>query len=675
MSSFRATDFDDYFDNIRALPWHEWIPASGSFPVRGRSHKSQLASVPANQGVAKKAIVEQLRESHGVSELPETGPQFPIEVAILRNQVTVTLDTTGDGLHKRGYRQGMGTAPLRETLAAALVLISGWRPEFPLIDPFCGTGTIPIEAALIGRNIAPGSHRSFAAESWAALDQPLWQVAREEAAAAQIASLPQPILGTDTDRRALGNARIHAEQAGVSDDIHFQQKDFSDLSSSRKFGCLITNPPYGQRLAFADARQLDDLYRSMPDVLRRLPTWSHYILTAYADFEKTIGQPANRRRKLYNGRIECQYYQFFGPRPPRNSTEQQSHQPHQDHGASLATFEPDPSQHRATLARSPAFGGLPAGAQRQADEFRNRLIKRAKHLRRWPGRGITCFRLYERDVPDVPLVVDRYEDWLHIAEFARPHERTASQHRQWLELMKTTAATALEVPLNKTVLKTRSRQRGTSQYERLAEGGQELIVGERDLRFLVNLTDYLDTGLFLDHRNTRQMVREQAAGKRVLNLFAYTGSFTVYAAAGGAKTTTTVDVSNTYLAWAQRNLTLNELTGPQHSFVKSDAMSYLRSLSTEDQFDLAIVDAPTFSNRKGLEQDWEVQRDHVALLNLLLPHIAPAGQIYFANNFRRFKMNSAELVDATVREITKQTIPDDFRNQRIHRCFVVCGPA
>jgi 23S rRNA (guanine2445-N2)-methyltransferase / 23S rRNA (guanine2069-N7)-methyltransferase len=662
MSSFRATDFDDYFDGIKAIPWHEWIPADGSFPVRGKSQKSQLASVPANQGVAKKAIVEQLREAHGAAELPETGTSYPIEVSVIRNQVSVALDTTGVGLHKRGYRQGMGAAPLRETMAAALVLISGWRSEFPLIDPFCGTGTIPIEAAMIGRKIAPGKNRTFAAEAWNAVAPALWQAAREEAVAQELPHLPQPLLGTDNDRRALGNARIHAEKAGVAAEIHFQQLEFSETSSSREYGCLITNPPYGQRLGRDEAQELHQLYRSIPDVLRRLPTWSHYLLTAYPEFEKIVGQKADRRRKLYNGRIECQYYQFFGPRPSK----QRAAAP----PAETAAAEPATAPNRATLQRGPAFGGLDEGAARQAEDFRNRLMKRARHLRRWPGRGITCYRLYERDVPDVPLVVDRYEDWLHMAEFARPHERTVAQHNAWLELMRKTAAEALGVDLEKTIFKTRERQRGTNQYERLASTGHEILVGERDLKFLVNLVDYLDTGLFLDHRNTRQMVREHATGKRVLNLFAYTGSFTVYAAAGGAKATTTVDLSNTYLDWALRNLEENDLMDSHHQFVKSDAMQFLRSLPTEEQFDLAVVDAPTFSNSKSLENDWEVQRDHAQLLNLLIPHMSPTGSIYFSNNFRRFKL-SDEIVGCSAREITQQTIPEDFRNQRIHSSFLL----
>lgn len=666
---FPAADFDQLFEQTRAIPWDQWIPKNSCFPVKGKSVRSQLSSVPACQRTVKKAIVEQLLKAHATTTLDETGPRFTVEVGLLNDQATLTIDTTGDGLHKRGYRPLTGAAPLRETLAAALVMLSFWRAERPFIDPFCGTGTIPIEAAMIARRIAPGLKRTFVAEEWPTLESELWQRAREVASAAVEPTLSERLLGTDVDERALKMARHHAESAGVEADIHFQPRSFSELSSKRRYGCVICNPPYGVRLG--NQPDVEALYAEFPLVLRRLPTWSHYVLTAHPNFEQVVGQTADRRRKLYNGRIECQYYQFHGPRPPRPDT------PEKDptNGDAPAESEATPSEESHSTARpsreaqKPAFGGLDGSADRQAEELKHRLKKRARHLRKWPARGITCYRLYERDVPGIPLIVDRYEDCLHIAEVVRPHDRTRAQHADWLDLMVRTATDTLEVDPANVFVKSRERQRGKSQYERVSSASRLLVVREGGLRFRINLSDYLDTGLFLDHRQTRQMVREASEAKRVLNLFGYSGSFTVYAAAGGAASTTTVDRSSTYLEWSRENLELNQLLSPHHRRVRADAMDYLRDLDRDVIFDLAVVDPPTYSNSKDHPRDWEVQRDHVELLRRVSNHLADDGIIYFSTNFRRFKLADDQLPHLKFHEISRQTVPEDFRNRRIHRCW------
>lgn len=672
MGTFPATDFGMLFDGVAALPWERWLPRNAEFPVQGRSHNSQLSSVPACQRIVKRAIVKRLQDAHHANELPETGARGAIEVSLRDDVAMLTLDTTGVGLHKRGYRRLVGEAQLRETLAAVMIQLSFWRPGRVLADPFCGTGTIPIEAAMLGRNIAPGLNREFAAEAWPTLDPQLWQRAREEARAAIRPALEKRLLAYDIDPEALSLARYHAEQAGVADDIHMQERPFSELRAKAEYGCIITNPPYGERLL--DDAEIVALYRSFPLVLRRLPTWSHYILSARRDLEQLVGQTADRRRKLYNGPLECTYYQFHGPRPgeavPRiiegieATLDREGEAPAEPRQTKLGGRLALPS------SPAPAFGGLRADSQRQAAEFANRLRNRARHLRRWPNRGITCYRLYERDVPDVPLVVDRYEDALHIAEFARPHDRSPAQHADWLDLMARTAGEVLEVPRERVFLKHRDRQRGASQYERFDHRGAKFEVHEGGLKFLVNLSDYVDTGLFLDHRLTRQMVCDTAADKHFLNLFAYTGSFSVYAAAGGALSTTTVDKSTTYIEWARENLALNAFTGPEHNFVRSDIREFLGQLKARDQWDLAVVDPPTFSNTKDADDVWDVQRDHAELLITLAHHITPGGTVFFSTNFRRFKLDEAALAaHYTIRDITRQTIPDDFRNQRIHACW------
>jgi putative N6-adenine-specific DNA methylase len=314
VGSFPATDFGDLFERTAALDWTRWIPLDGRFPVRGKSVRSQLYSVPDCQALVKKAIVEKLKQAHRVSWFPETGAFFDVEVSILKDQATLTIDTSGPGLHKRGYRTLVGPAPLKETLAAALIQLSYWNADRPFLDPFCGTGTIPIEAALLGRNRAPGMGRVFSAEDWPAIPRPLWQEARREARDLERIGPPLAIAASDIDSQSLTMARQHAHKAGVDSDIRFRRQAFAEIEPEGDYGCLICNPPYGERSG--DPDDAIAIARQASDVFSRFETWSTYVLTALSDFERLCRREADRRRKLYNGRIACTYYQFHGPRPP-----------------------------------------------------------------------------------------------------------------------------------------------------------------------------------------------------------------------------------------------------------------------------------------------------------------------------------------------------------------------
>lgn len=303
--------------------------------------------------------------------------------------------------------------------------------------------------------------------------------------------------------------------------------------------------------------------------------------------------------------------------------------------------------------------------------FANRLRKMSRHYDRWARRqDIRCYRVYDADVPEFPLAVDRYEDCVHVAEYQRDHPLDEGEYRLWRAGSRQVIGDVLGVPPDRIFFKERQQQKGTQQYEKYGEVGQERIVGEGGLRFWVNLADYLDTGLFLDHRPTRQMVRERAAGKRFLNLFAYTGSFTVYAAAGGAASSLTIDLSNTYLAWARRNLELNELAGRQHRFLQADVVEWLHG-PVDEEFDLIVLDPPTFSNSKRMRDVLDVQRDHVDLINRCLARLSPQGVLFFSTNFRRFKLEAGAIRNSAIRDITAQTIPPDFRNPKIHYCFEI----
>lgn len=319
LGEFRATTFDDLFEGTKALPWPDWIPEHAEFPVNGRSHKSQLSSVPACQGIVKKAVVEKMKQRYQTEWFPENGPRYVIEVSLLNDIATLTLDTTGWSLHKRGYRKNATEAPLKETMAAAMVLLSRWRPGRPLHDPFCGSGTIPIEAAMIGWNLAPGLRRTFDAESWDALPQALWQQAREEAYDLVRDDEPLEIVGSDIDREAIEVALTNAKGAGLAKEISFYETPVAKWKPDGDYGVVITNPPYGERIGSAD--EVEQVIRQLGSIYKRLDTWSAFVLSPSKQFEHYFGRPADKKRKLFNGRIECALLQYMGPLPPRRKDE------------------------------------------------------------------------------------------------------------------------------------------------------------------------------------------------------------------------------------------------------------------------------------------------------------------------------------------------------------------
>lgn len=313
LGEFEARSFEELFQNTKSLPWPDWLPPTAEFPVEGKSIQSQLFSVSDCQAIVKKAIVEKMKMKYPVQWFKENGPKYKIQVALLKNKATLTIDTSGAGLHKRGYRKLSAEAPIKETLAAAMVYLSRWRVDRALLDPCCGSGTIPIEAGLIGRNIAPGLNRSFAAEKWPQLSSKIWQSAREEARDSILPQQELGILGYDIDGQALDLARYHAGQAGLGKQLSFHRQPLSELRSQYHYGYLVTNPPYGERLS--EKAEVEHLYRQMGTAAKKLDTWSFYVLTSHPQFEKFFNRQADKKRKLYNGRIQCNYYQFYGPKP------------------------------------------------------------------------------------------------------------------------------------------------------------------------------------------------------------------------------------------------------------------------------------------------------------------------------------------------------------------------
>ncbi len=318
VGEFKAKTFDELFEGVKALPWERYLPEDAEFPVQGKSVKSTLFSVSDCQAITKKAIVDRLKGKYKVSTwLQETGPLFKVEVSLLKDKATLTIDTSGAGLHKRGYRIAQGGAPIKETLAAALIQLTNWHPDRPFVDPFCGSGTIPIEAALIGQNIAPGFNREFLSETWPWIGDEVWEHVRVEAEDRANYDQPLDIQGSDIDHKMVDISRQNAFEAGLGDLVQFKQMNVKDFSSSKEYGVIVGNPPYGERLG--DRPGVEKMYQEMGQAFADYDTWSIYILTSHEGFEDFYGKKATKKRKLFNGFIRTDYYQYWGKRPPRNT--------------------------------------------------------------------------------------------------------------------------------------------------------------------------------------------------------------------------------------------------------------------------------------------------------------------------------------------------------------------
>ena len=664
---FAADSEKQLYAGVQEISWRDFLSPRGSLWIDPIVHSSFCTHSRYAAQLTKDAIVDQLRTTAGQRpSVSRDEPDLRISLHLVQNQATVYLDSSGDSLHKRGYRQAAGEAPLNEVLAAGILRLIEWDAASPLIDPMCGSGTLLIEAAMLARNIAPVLlGRDYAFAQWPDFDRQLFAEIYQDAKNAAADALDFPLTGGDIDQTVVNIAKDNAKWAGVADDIDFRVASFEVAKPQAAGATLVANPPYDERLK---VDRTAGLYQRIGDTLKNnFAGCTAWLLTGNLAAAKQIGLRTSRRVTLFNGSIECRLLKFDLYAGSRKTSSDQSSEEAAE-GAKPMRGDSESERHKT--------GSNQENWMEKAEMFRNRLRRMQKHWGKWARRsGVTCYRLYDKDIPDVPLAIDWYEGRLHVAEYVRPHDRAEAEHRAWLEFTIKSAADALDVRRRDVFVKLRQKQKGKSQYERQDDADNRNQVTEGGHKFLVNLSDYLDTGLFLDHRQTRAMVQSEAAGKNFLNLFCYTGAFTVYAAAGGATATTSVDLSNTYLDWAEDNMRANGFAvcpdEPAHRFVQRDVMTFLRdhASSSDPPWDLAVVDPPTFSNSKKLDDVWDVQRGYVELLNLLLANMSPGGLVYFSTNLRRFKFDE-ELIKATnIREITTQTIPPDFRNKRIHRCW------
>ncbi|MGE0971106.1 bifunctional 23S rRNA (guanine(2069)-N(7))-methyltransferase RlmK/23S rRNA (guanine(2445)-N(2))-methyltransferase RlmL [Klebsiella sp. WOUb02] len=631
------SDLDLYL-GVQAIPWTEIFTPDATFAVHFSGLNEEIRNSQYGALKVKDAIVDSFtRKNLPRPNVDRENPDLRINVWLNKETAHISLDLSSEGLHLRGYRDATGMAPIKETLASAIVMRSGWVPGTPLLDPLCGSGTLLIEAAMLATDRAPGLHRGhWGFSCWLQHDDAVWKEVKAEAqtrARKGLAAYESRFYGSDVDARVIERARSNARRAGVGELITFVAKDVAQLSNplpKGPYGTVIGNPPYGERLESEPA--LIALHSLLGRTMKsQFGGWNLSLFSASPDLLSCLQLRADKQFKAKNGPLDCVQKNYH-----------------------IAENE----------------GGK---AVSLAEDFANRLRKNLKKFEKWARQeGIECYRLYDADLPEYNVAIDRYGEWVVVQEYAPPKTIDAHKARQRLFDIIAATISVLGIAPNKLVLKTRERQKGKNQYQKMAEKGDFIEVQEYNARLWVNLTDYLDTGLFLDHRIARRMLGEMSKGKDFLNLFAYTGSASVHAGLGGARSTTTVDMSRTYLEWAERNLRLNGLTGRPHRLMQADVLGWLRE-STE-QFDLIFIDPPTFSNSKRMEEAFDVQSDHLRLLTDLKRLLRKGGTIMFSNNKRGFRMDHDGLAQLGLKaqEITQKTQSQDFaRNRQIHNCWLI----
>ena len=642
----------DLYSAVVGVNWLDYFDEKVHFFVDFNGTNQEIRHTQFGAMRVKDGIVDYF-ERHGRARpnVDKEQPDIRIHAYLNRDEVVLSLDLSGDALHMRGYREDTGKAPLRETLAATIVLRSGWQKGTPLVDPMCGSGTLLIEAAQMEAQIAPQLYRlHWGFDFWQGHNQAAWEKVKEEALALaeaekQRENLPH-FYGFDLDHRVLQKAKQNAKNAGVAHLMQWQQGDVAAIKnpSPNVAGTVICNPPYGERLGTTPA--LIALYSVFGQRLKQqFAGWNASIFSGEPSLLDCLRLRSHRQFKAKNGPLDCVQ----------------------------KNYQIAERAEQGTVENALEFERTSSVSSDVAVDFANRLQKNIKKIEKWAKQqGLDAYRLYDADLPEYNLAVDRYADHIVVQEYAAP--KNIDENKACQRLLDAVNATlnVTGIETNKLILKVRQKQKGTNQYEKLANKGEYFYVNEYGAKLWVNLTDYLDTGLFLDHRLTRKMLGEMAQGKDFLNLFAYTGSATVHAALGKAKSTTTVDMSNTYLNWAEQNLLLNDIEGKQHKLIQADCLQWLEKC--DRQFDLIFVDPPTFSNSKRMEDSWDVQRDHIKLMTNLKCILHPNGTIVFSNNKRGFKMDFAKLEELGLSavEISHKTLPLDFeRNKQIHNCWLV----
>lgn len=689
LAQFEVSSQEDLYDGVRELRWEEHLSPSGSLLVDFIGTNDAIRNTQFGALKVKDAIVDCLRDFSGERpSVAKRDPDLRVNVRLAKSKVIVSIDLSGDSLHRRGYRVKQGSAPMKENLAAGILLRAGW-PEIAaqggaLLDPMCGSGTILIEAALIAADIAPGLLRgSFGFERWLNHRNDIWLDLREEAFARKRVGLAREnlpeIRGYDADIKVIRAAEENIVSAELDHWLRVTRKELADFvkpthNKAMQPGLVLSNPPYGERLGEIESLKL--LYAHLGERLRNeFQGWRAGVFTGNPELGKQMGLRADKKYKFFNGTIASELLMFN-----ISSDAFVQSRVEQDARFSKDDAAREAAEERVTLEqKKEQAAALTPGAQMLV----NRLQKNFKQLEKWAKKNnISCYRLYDADMPEYAAAIDIYrgqtqpnrpvQTYAHVQEYAAPKTVDEDKAATRFADIERAVPFALDIPAANISYKQRRRNKGTSQYEKLSERptGDLFSVQEGQAKLFINMWQYLDTGLFLDHRPVRLKIAELAKDKRFLNLFCYTATASVHAAMGGARYTVSVDMSNTYLNWARKNYALNGLSESRNRLEQADCLQWLEK--NDQQFDLILLDPPSFSNSKRMEDVLDVQRDHVSMINHAMRALAEGGTLIFSNNLRSFKLDEQALSGFTIKDISAQTIDEDFkRNAKIHQCWLI----
>ncbi len=669
MRQIDAEDRDLLYDGVKAILWEDHFEPDATLAITFNGTSKTINNTHFGALVVKDAICDRLREKADFRpNINKTSPDIRVHVRMNRNRADISLDLSGESLHRRGYRLDTGKAPLKENLAAALLIRAGWpkiaKEGGALVDPLCGSGTLLLEGALMAADIAPGLLRlNYGFHNWSGHVPRHWRELLEEARerrAAGLAAMKNRFIGYEGDVRIVRQAMENLKRAGLEQRIHIETRELADVEPMRSLtGLVMTNPPYGERLG--EESSLVFLYQHLGENFRRcFEGWQGAVITSNQTLSRRMGLRAHKTYNFYNGALEARLL-AFDIQPERYVG---YHQRQKDQEEVAKGGTPTAEQKAASVENAPVEIALGKGAEM----FANRLRKNLKPVQKWARKAdVECYRVYDADMPEYAVAIDLYKDQVLVSEYKAPASIDEQKAEARLHDVLQAIPTVLPVKPDQITLKQRRRQSGKNQYRRMGEQQQRFEVTEGGCRLLVNLKDYLDTGLFLDHRPLRLRIQKEAKGKRFLNLFCYTGAATVHAAAGGASQTTSVDLSKTYLDWARQNLSLNGFSD-RHKLENADCIMWLKDC--HETYDLIFIDPPTFSNSKKMRDVFDIQIEHEDMLIKAMGCLARDGVLYFSNNFRKFKMSEALSESFRVEEISAQTIDQDFkRNQKIHRCW------
>ncbi|MBT8449932.1 MAG: bifunctional 23S rRNA (guanine(2069)-N(7))-methyltransferase RlmK/23S rRNA (guanine(2445)-N(2))-methyltransferase RlmL, partial [Gammaproteobacteria bacterium] len=631
----------ELYDMVMTVDWGMHFDVKKSFRVDFRGTSSQLNNEPFNAMKVKDAIVDQFREETGQRpNIDLKNPDIWLHTQLHKGKCHISIDLSGPSLHQRGYRIAQGAAPIKENLAAALLIRAGW-PEMAsdkaLIDPLCGSGTLILEGLLMRADIAPGLFREhYGFNDWLPHDDALWQELLNEAQDRRkigLAALENKFLGYEVDRKTVRAAQANVGRLGFEDYVTIKALSFEEAANELPSGLFISNPPYGERLG--DYQSLIPLYESLGRWLKKQTGSTAAIICSEPELVRTTAIHAHKRYKFFNGKLPCQLYCF-------DLNEDNYIKPFKQ-----------PSENP------------------KLQPLYNRIQKNRKKLKSWlKQQDVEVYRIYDHDLPEYAFSIDLYADEVVIYETKAPatvKEDIVKRHRH--DMLLVLAEIFNKKPADM-ILKSRQRQKGSDQYGKRDNSRDFMTVAEQGLKFRVNLYDYLDTGLFADHRKIRDYIRKQSNSKSFLNLFCYTATASVYAAAGGAEKTVSVDLSNTYLNWAKENLKLNGFDQKQHEIIKADCLSWLKQCT--ERFDLVFLDPPSFSNSKSMDTTFDVQRDHSGLIYSTMSCVKPDGQLIFSTNRNKFKLDAELCEKYDIQDQGKATLSPDFRSHRApHFCWFI----